>query len=666
MIAAYIYRAAGNYLDPLMPGATVPLSGGGGGGATPVFKSSATTTITAGTAAPSVVCPSGVVTGDLLLLATSTAYGTTTVTWPAGWTELTPAPTSSGNNSRVAWRTSDGTEGGTTITATVSNTSKRPMIVAVYSGVGGTPIAAQASAVQSTATTSHPTPALTSTGANQLEVALGADATGNGATQTTAWTFPGLTVRASSISTPAGAAASLSLADSAAAVNAAGASLGGRAVTTDVAAVGTSWTILLAPSGAAVASTNPALYARSGTSTVPARLGIRTGTTITYLSPAVTAPTPPPPATNADWRASPLLRPDAGTVAFGVAPVVGTVADVNAIWKRPIRLQRIYATTIPDLPAFLARCQASLNAGIVPVIDFNSPATYAASGFPMTNVAGTGQTMWAAQGSGYFDASQSAATSFTGQAYPGFDAFLLGMKNLTAGACPTNRVILSKDHEMESPTEGGGDGKVVGAAAAVAAGTQPEFRAAWRHFAARMRALNVTNVLLAFNFASATTRWGTAMTDIGSDGFYPGHDCVDIVAWDPYNSAGVRDTVWREFSNMLNKFGQLDWWHANFALDGAATLAASTNGRVYKPAGLFEFGTTDSYTGTDNVLHTAETWATNMQTYMQDPAVNGVLRWLIYFNNSINTILTNPSYRYTGFSNVGRGAVWAGNDPLLP
>ena len=284
----------------------------------------------------------------------------------------------------------------------------------------------------------------------------------------------------------------------------------------------------------------------------------------------------------------------------------------------------------------------------------------------MTNVAGTGQTMWAAQGSGYFDAGRTAAASFTGQAYIGFDDLLNGLKALTAGACPTNQIILTKDHEMENADEGGGNGKVVGTAAHVAAGTQAEFRAAWRHFAARMTALSVTNLLLGFNFASGTSTWGTTMTDTGSSGFYPGHDCVDIVGWDPYNSAGVRDTTWREFSNMINKFGQLTWWNANFALDGADTLASSSNGRVYKPACLFEFGTTDSYTNASGVTSTAETWATNMATYLQDPAVNGAVRWLIYFNNSINTILTNPSYRYTGFSNVGRGALWAGADPLLP
>lgn len=373
---------------------------------------------------------------------------------------------------------------------------------------------------------------------------------------------------------------------------------------------------------------------------------------------ATIAPGVKPPPSNLAFQVDLRLRPPAGNVVFGCSPTVGTREQIEAVWGRKIQLQRIYATTIPDLPAFLARCQALLNIGITPVIDFNSPATYAAVGFPMTNVAGTGKTMWQAQADGYFDVGKNAATSFTGQAYPGFDEFLTGMKNLDAGICPSNRVFLSKDHEMEAPNEGGGNGKVVGQANAVAAGTQAEFRAAWRHFRARATALGVVNVQYVFNFAAATTRWGTAMTDTGSDGFYPGHDAVDVVAWDPYNSAGIRDSTWRSFSNMLNKFGQLDWWKANFAVDGGNTLATSSNGRVYKPAMLAEFGTTDSLTTSTGVLYTAETWATDMATWLNIPANKAILRWVLYFNNVNNTILNDPSYRRTGFTNVGKGSLW--------
>lgn len=373
---------------------------------------------------------------------------------------------------------------------------------------------------------------------------------------------------------------------------------------------------------------------------------------------ATIAPGPGFTPSNLAFQVDLRLRPPAANVVFGCSPTVGTREQIEAVWGRKIQLQRVYATTIPDLAALMAKCQSLLNIGVTPVLDFNSPASYAGAGFPMTNVAGTGKTMWQAQADGYFDVGKSAAESFTGQAYPGFDEFLLGVKNLDAGTCPSNRIFLSKDHEMESPTEGGGNGKVVGAVNAVVAGTQPEFRAAWRHFRARATALGVVNALFVFNFASATTRWGTAMTDTGSDGFYPGHDAVDVVAWDPYNSAGIRDSTWRSFSNMLNKFGQLDWWKANFAVDGGDTLASSPNGRVYKPAMLAEFGTTDSLTTAAGTLYTAETWATDMAAWLAIPANKAILRWVLYFNNVNNTILNDPSYRRTGFTNVGKGSLW--------
>ena len=370
---------------------------------------------------------------------------------------------------------------------------------------------------------------------------------------------------------------------------------------------------------------------------------------------------PPSP----DWRSSLSLRAPTGQVVFGCSPTVGTRQQIEAVWGRRCRLQRVYGGTTADLPTLLQICQDLLNVGVIPCVDFNSSATYAARNFSMTNVGGTGATLWQAQANGYFDAGKSAATSFTGLAYPGMDDVLVGLGALNPGLCPSNRIFLSKDHEMENANEGGGNGKVVGTAARVASGTQTEFRAAWRHMRAREKTLGVTNLEWVFNFASGTTTWGTTMTDTGSSGFYPGHDAVDVVAWDPYNSAGVRDNTWRAFSNMLNKFGQLDWWKANFAVDGADTLALSTNGRVYKPAMLAEFGTTDSMTDAAGTLFTAATWATDMAAYLGIAANSAIFRWLIYYNNSTNTILTNPSYRYTGFGGVGRGSVWAGTDPLV-
>ena len=240
--------------------------------ALPVFKSSANNGSPVSSATQSVTVPSAALApaaGDVILLVTGAATGTgATVTWPAGFVELTPTPGAPGYSSHVAWKTSDGTEGGTVLTITVTSASKRSLIAAIYSGVSGTPIAAQASAIQSSSSTIHTTPALTTSAVDQLEVAVAMDATGAGATQMTAWTFPApLTKRATVITSAAAGASSLSVADSGTNPNAAGAALGGRAATSDAIAVGTTWTVLLAPGtvGAAALTATLAVTPTSGT-----------------------------------------------------------------------------------------------------------------------------------------------------------------------------------------------------------------------------------------------------------------------------------------------------------------------------------------------------------------------------------------------------------------
>ena len=261
--------------------------------ALPVFKSTANNGSPVSSVTQTVTVPTAALapaTGDVILLVTASANGpTVTVTWPAGFVELTPTPGAPGYSSHVAWKTSDGTEGGTVLTVTASSAAKRTVIVAVYSGVAGTPIAAQASVAQASSSTIHTTPALTTSAADQLEVAVAMDATGAGATQTTAWTFPApLIKRATVITTVAAGASSLSVADSDTTPNATGAALGGRAATSDAIAVGTTWTVLLAPGtvGAAPLTATLAVTPTSGTVpfTVTATAGTAggTGTAKTY------------------------------------------------------------------------------------------------------------------------------------------------------------------------------------------------------------------------------------------------------------------------------------------------------------------------------------------------------------------------------------------------
>lgn len=220
--------------------------------ALPVFKSVAINTPTTSTTSQTVVVPTGTgltpLAGDVILFFVAAAAGPTsgTSTPPAAFTELTPAAGATGYSSRAFWKLSDGTEGGTTLTWTNTTNAKRPLIVAVYGGVSGVPIAVQSNASQGTASTSHPSPASTSTAADQLEVTIGMDAVSAGATQTSLWTFPSPLTKRASVFTPLVASSSMSLADSGTTPVAAGAALGSRAVTADIAAIGTSWTILLA------------------------------------------------------------------------------------------------------------------------------------------------------------------------------------------------------------------------------------------------------------------------------------------------------------------------------------------------------------------------------------------------------------------------------------
>src|SRR3990167_5444039 len=83
----------------------------------PVVATSASTTGTTATTAPAVDLPTGITSGDLLVvLFRNAANGGIGVTWPNGWTELADeASDGSGgaDATSIAWRKADGTEGAT-------------------------------------------------------------------------------------------------------------------------------------------------------------------------------------------------------------------------------------------------------------------------------------------------------------------------------------------------------------------------------------------------------------------------------------------------------------------------------------------------------------------------------------------------------------------------
>lgn len=361
-----------------------------------------------------------------------------------------------------------------------------------------------------------------------------------------------------------------------------------------------------------------------------------------------------------DWRARPLMTPDPTKTAFGFSPSVGTIDELETVWGSHASLARVYGGVLASLIATMATCQSHLAAGRIAVLDLNTSASFSAAGFVVDDVNHSGKSLWQQQAEGFFDAD---GVGPNGQAYKGFDSMLLAIKGLTKGLCPTNRIMLSKDHEMEDMNEGGGDGKTNGDAVNKSSGTPAEFRSAWQHMRARADALGVENILWFMDGAAGVGRWGEELTDTGSNGFYPGHRYVDFVAWDPYNAAGIREAKWRHFNDgpdgMLNKFGQMDWWRRNFKVGGKATQAAVTGSEgVYKPAMLAEFGTVDSWTSGTGTQFTAAGWAQGMVDFQGDPRNQGILRWLIYFNNSNMTLLNAGSFRRAEFGDKGTRTIF--------
>jgi hypothetical protein len=140
----------------------------------PSVAGTAATNGTTATAAPVVSLPSGIVAGDLLLVlfrcSSAGAIG-----WPAGWTELfDDASDASANQTALAYRRADGTEGAT---VTLSCTSSKFAAVAFrVTGAEDPAVQPPQFAALTTGTSTAPNPgALTPTGGakDYLWLALG-------------------------------------------------------------------------------------------------------------------------------------------------------------------------------------------------------------------------------------------------------------------------------------------------------------------------------------------------------------------------------------------------------------------------------------------------------------------------------------------------------------
>lgn len=147
------------------------------------------------------------------------------------------------------------------------------------------------------------------------------------------------------------------------------------------------------------------------------------------------------------------------------------------------------------------------------------------------------------------------------------------------------------------------------------------FRSAWQHVVTLTRTLvtqegghePVWTFLNAVEPAAlplyGKPKIGDVLTDTGSDGFYPGHNFVDIVGCDPYNHGGLAaqpGANWNNPQDLWNN-GQTqyraanptsNWWDNHFKVGGARNLATAVgNQGVYKPAMWGETGTNEYWPG---------------------------------------------------------------------
>ncbi|HEV7657845.1 MAG TPA: phytase [Mycobacteriales bacterium] len=239
---AHAYGAAGTYQVTL----TVTDSAGATGAVThPVvagsvagaiaFRGEASTVVN-GTA-PGVTVPAAVQAGDGLLLYATLNITTTTVTAPAGWTQVANFVTASART--LVWKKAAAPgDAGSRVALGLSATTKVALQLAAYGGTAANPVVATRSDTANTL--GHPTPVVT-VPAGGWVVSYWADKSAT----TTAWTAPaGVTVRAEPLGTGGGRITSL-LADSGGAVPAGTA--GGLTATTDAPSRAASVTIALAP-----------------------------------------------------------------------------------------------------------------------------------------------------------------------------------------------------------------------------------------------------------------------------------------------------------------------------------------------------------------------------------------------------------------------------------
>lgn len=198
-------------------------------------------------AAATVPNDGSVLVGDLLLAACVMPSGSRTFAISGGagaWTSLGTAM-QSGHMSQLWWRIAEAGDLGATITVTPNTGNIRQVLLLgrVRGALASNPIAAASNT--SAAATTKTTPALGSVGASSREIGVVWDSRGAATPQTAAWTAPaGHTRRAQAFTTSGSGACSAAWGDSDTTMSG---TIGSRAWTADQSALGSAWTLAIAP-----------------------------------------------------------------------------------------------------------------------------------------------------------------------------------------------------------------------------------------------------------------------------------------------------------------------------------------------------------------------------------------------------------------------------------
>ncbi|MEU6294839.1 hypothetical protein [Streptomyces erythrochromogenes] len=207
-----------------------------------------TVTLSSSSSAAATIPNDGTVAaGDLLLAACVMPSGSRTFSISGGagaWASLGTAM-QSGHMSQLWWRIAEAGDLGATITVTPNTGNIRQVLLLgrVRGALASNPVTAASNT--STAATTKTTPSLGSVGASSREIGVVWDSRGAATPQTAAWTAPaGHTRRAQAFTTSGSGACSAAWGDSDTTVSG---TIGSRVWTADQSALGSAWTLAVAP-----------------------------------------------------------------------------------------------------------------------------------------------------------------------------------------------------------------------------------------------------------------------------------------------------------------------------------------------------------------------------------------------------------------------------------